>query len=121
MGTVTVKPNIAGGEPQREGNLGAVPVSHNTTANAELLAAPGANVRHHITQITVSNANTTTGTAVTIKDGTTAKYTIPAPIGSGGTVNFDPPLRMTANTAVNIALAGNGPVVTVSANGFKAA
>ena len=89
------------------------------TADTALEAAAGAGVRTYATSISVINTSAT-ATYVTIKDGTTAIYEIPAPANNGGAVvPFPVPLRGTANTALNFASAAAVTTMRVCYNGYK--
>ena len=73
------------------------------TADDVAKAAAGAGVRNYVTSCQVINAHATQGTEVVIKDGSTVIWRGWAePTGGGCAARFDPPLRGTANTAINV-------------------
>jgi hypothetical protein len=97
-----------------------------TTTGVTAKAAAGAGIRNYVTGATVQNSNGSTSTDVQIRDG--ASGTVLARLwaqsgGGGASVKFDPPLRGTANTLVEIAegtaTATNG--VFVNLQGYTAA
>ena len=82
----------------------ASPAAVTDTSDDAAKAAGGGSVRNYITGIQVMNSHATTGTAVVIKDGSTVLWQgYAAPVGGGCSAQFNPPLRGTANTAVNVA------------------
>lgn len=88
-----------------------------TTAATAVLAAGAAGQRAYITDLTFDN----TGAAaarVTVSDGATRMFSATVPAGSSWTKTFGTPLRGTAATAVNAALAVAG-TVTVSVQGYR--
>lgn len=85
-------------------------------------AAAGAGIRNYITGIQVMNGHDTVGTAVVIKDGSTVIWQGWAEqTGGGCSAKFDPPLRGTANTAVNVANVTTGSSTFFNLQGFVAA
>jgi hypothetical protein len=92
------------------------------TADDEAKAAGAAGVRHYITGIQVFNGHDTTGTEVVIKDGSTVIWRGWAEqTGGGASAKFDPPLRGTAATAVNVANIANSSSTYFNLQGFSAA
>ena len=92
------------------------------TADDAIRAAGGAGVRHYLTNLTVINAHATVGTEVVIKDGSTVIHRgYAAAAGGGYVIQFSPPLRGTAATALNVACITTGSATVVSASGFSAA
>lgn len=91
-----------------------------STAMTSELAAPGSGIRLWITGVCIANSSTTDIT-VDLQDGAsgTVLWTLSAPGGGGCNCQFNPPLRLSANTA--LAFDGSAAVntLTVSANGFK--
>ncbi len=82
----------------------ASPAAVTDTSDDVAKAAAGASIRNYITSIQVMNGDDTVGTAVVIKDGSTVIWQGWAEqTGGGCAAKFDPPLRGTANTAVNVA------------------
>lgn len=96
------------------------------TTGVTVKAAAGAGIRNYITKVSVINSHQTTSTEVVIRDGAagTVLWRGWAQAAGGGCADkFDPPLRGTANTLVEIAevttTATAGVLVNVS--GFEAA
>lgn len=74
------------------------------TSDAALVAAPGAGQSIYVTSISASNTSATKS-RVDIKDGTTIRYSMMLAADGGGFVqDFNPPWKITANTALNGAL-----------------
>lgn len=97
-----------------------------STAGVTAKAAAGANVRNYVTSIQVINSHATVGTEVCVKDGaggTVLHRGWAAAAGGGYTARFDPPLRGTANTLIEIAeVTETGTAgVLVNLQGFTAA
>jgi hypothetical protein len=91
-----------------------------STAFAAGLAAPGAGVRLWIAGITIANSSATFCT-VDLRDGAAGAvlWTFPVPATGGVTHRFDPPLRLTANTALAYDASAAISTLSISANGFK--
>lgn len=91
------------------------------TSNTAVIAAQGAGIRIYVTHINVLNTSGT-ATLVNIKNGTTTIYTVNAPATSGQvSLTLPVPLRLTANTALNVNCATTSANVIVSASGYKGA
>jgi len=91
------------------------------TADDEAKAAGGAGVRNYITGVQVFNSHDTTGTAVVIKDGSTVIWQGWAEqTGGGCSAVFNPPLRGTAATAVNVANITTSSSTFFNLQGFTA-
>lgn len=72
--------------------------------DAALVAAPGAGQSIYVTGISASNTSATKS-RLDVKDGTTIRYSMMLAADGGGFVDhFDPPWKITANTALNGAL-----------------
>jgi hypothetical protein len=85
-------------------------------------ASAGAGVRNYITGVQVFNGHDTVGTEVVIKDGSTVLWRGWAEqTGGGCSARFDPPLRGTAATAVNVANITTGSSTYFNLQGFVAA
>lgn len=98
----------------------ASPAAVTDTADDEAFAAV-ASTRHYITGVQVFNGHDTVGTEVVIKDGSTVLWRGWAEqTGGGCSAKFDPPLRGTANTAVNVANITTGSSTYFNLQGFKA-
>lgn len=90
------------------------------TSDTTVISAPGSGYRLYITQLTVINSHSTTGTWVNIKSGSTTVYTVYAAPGGGGvSITFRSPLRLGSNEALVAACATSGANVRVSACGYK--
>ena len=91
-----------------------------STAFASGLAAPGAGVRLWITGVTLSNSSSSFIT-VDLRDGAAGSvlWTFPVPATGGVTHTFNPPLRLTANTALAYDASAATTTLTISANGFR--
>lgn len=100
----------------------ASPAAVTDTADDVAKAAGGAGVRNYITGIQVINSHASTGTAVVIKDGSTVLWQgYAAAAGGGVSAHFSPPLRGTANTAVNVANITTSSSTFFNLQGFTAA
>jgi len=100
----------------------ASPSAVTDTADDEAFAAGAAGVRHYITGVQVFNGHDTVGTEVVIKDGSTVKWRGWAEqTGGGCSARFDPPLRGTAATAVNVANITTGSSTYFNLQGYQAA
>ena len=91
-----------------------------STAFTSGLAAPGSGVRLCITAVTICNSSSTFCT-VDLRDGSSGSvlWTLPVPATGGVVQRFDPPLRLTANTALAFDASAATTTLTISANGFK--
>lgn len=90
------------------------------TSDTAVIAAQGAGVRIYVTHIIVTNSHATVGTFVLVKDGSTEIYNgYAAAAGGGFALTLPVPLRLTANTALNVACATTGANVRASASGYK--
>ena len=91
-----------------------------STAFTSGLAAPGAGVRLCITSVTICNSSATFCT-VDLRDGSAGSvlWTLPVPATGGVVQRFDPPLKLTANTALAFDASAATTTITISANGFK--
>lgn len=91
-----------------------------STAFASGLAAPGSGVRLYIKKVTIANSSSAFCT-VDLRDGAAGSvlWTIPVPANGGAIEAFDPPLRLTANTALAFDASTATTTLSISANGFK--
>lgn len=90
------------------------------TADDEVKAAV-AGTRHYVTSVQVINAHDSTATEVVIKDGSMVLWRGWAEQAGGGvSAKFDPPLRGTANTAINVANITNASQTYFNLQGFSA-
>lgn len=100
----------------------ASPAAVTDTADDEAKGASGAGIRNYVTGVQVFNGHDTTGTEVVIKDGSTVIWRGWAEqTGGGCSAKFDPPLRGTANTAVNVANITNSSSTYFNLQGYSAA
>lgn len=89
------------------------------TADDEAKAAV-ASTRHYVTSVQVINAHDSVATEVVIKDGSTVLWRGWAEqTGGGVSAKFDPPLRGTENTAINVANITNGSQTYFNLQGFS--
>lgn len=85
-------------------------VNITTTGDNAIVAAPGAGQSIYVTNIFLSNDGTSKVTC-NVKDGTTTRMTANmAADGGGVNRDFNPPWKLTANTALNAALSATGDV-----------
>ena len=99
----------------------ASPAAVTDTADDEAKAAGAAGVRHYITGCQVFNADDTVGTEVVIKDGSTVLWRgWCEQTGGGASAVFNPPLRGTAATAVNVANITTSAETYFNLQGFSA-
>ena len=107
-----------GSTPEQRGN--GKGTFTNTTA-ADILAAPGANIRWVVTNIKVVNAHATVGTKVEIRDGTTViMQGFAAALGGGWTLsNPEGIFHGTGNTAITARNVTTGADVDVFCSGYK--
>lgn len=93
------------------------------TTDVVLRAAGGAGVRNYLTSLQVTNESAT-ATEVVIKDGAAViwrdVFDGDGP-KAGSVIRFDPPLRGSANTALNVACITTGTKTYVNAQGYFAA
>ena len=90
------------------------------TGDVALVVAPGAGQSIYVTHITGSNTSST-GVRLDFKDGTTSrKEMFLAADGGGAVIPFDPPWKITANTAFNGALSAAVTDVRVGTHYFVA-
>lgn len=94
--------------------------SNTDGTSTSLIAAQGASVKTYITSIAITNTSAS-NIYVELKDGTTAKYTIPAPANSGAIITLPTPLVGTANTAWNFDPSAAASTIYCSAAGYKGA
>ena len=92
--------------------------SNTDGTSTSLIAAQGAGVKTYLTAIILTNTSSS-NIYVEIKDGATAKLTIPVPANSGAVVTLPVPLGGTANTAWNFDPSAATTTVYCSAVGFK--
>jgi hypothetical protein len=95
----------------------------NTTGVTAKTAA-GAGIRNYVTHAQVINGHATVSTDVQIRDGasgTVLHRGFAQAAGAGYTCKFDPPLRGTANTLIEVACGTTGSAVYVNLQGYVAA
>lgn len=94
------------------------------TSGVTAKAAAGASVRNYITSCQVINGHATVNTDVQIRDGASGTVLwrgFAQNSGGGASVRFDPPLRGTANTLVEVACGTTGSATYFNLQGFTAA
>jgi len=91
-----------------------------STAFVSGLAAPGAGIRLYVKNVTLCNSSATFCT-LDLRDGAAGSvlWTFPVPATGGVTHTFDPPLKLTANTALAFDASAATTTLTISVNGFK--
>jgi hypothetical protein len=94
------------------------------TTGVTAKAAAGAGVRNYITRVQVINGHATVSTDVQIRDGASGTVLwrgFAQAAGGGVSAVFDPPLRGTANTLVEVACGTTGTATYFNLQGFTAA
>lgn len=94
------------------------------TTGVTAKAAAGAGVRNYITHVDVVNGHATVSTDVQIRDGASGTVLwrgFAQAAGGGVSAEFNPPLRGTANTLVEIACGTTGTATYFNLVGFTAA
>lgn len=94
------------------------------TTGISAKAAAGAGIRNYVTRAEIVNGHATVSTDIQIRDGAagTVLWRGFAQAAGGGVICvFDPPLRGTANTLIEIAAGTTGSAVYVNLHGFVAA
>lgn len=89
------------------------------TGDTAVIAAQAAGVRIYVTNISVANSSAATNSIIEIKDGSTVIWRTTAPAGGGSNLHFDPPLRGTAATALNMAALTAATTIYFSVSGYK--
>lgn len=95
-----------------------------TTTGVTVKTAAGAGVRNYLKSIQVINGHATVDTDVQIRDGasgTVLHRGFAKAAGGGYAANFEPPLRGTANTLLEVACGTTGAAVYVNAQGYTSA
>lgn len=94
------------------------------TTGVSAKAAAGAGIRNYITHCQVINGHATVDTDVQIRDGASGTVLwrgFAKAAGGGVSANFNPPLRGTANTLVEVACGTTGSATYFNLQGFVAA
>jgi len=92
--------------------------SNTDGTNTQVLAAGAAGIKHHITDVTITNTSAS-NIIVELKDGTTTKWTFPVPANGGVTHSFKTPLVGSAATAWNFDPSAATTTVYCSVAGYK--
>lgn len=94
-----------------------------TTSATAIKAAGAAGIRNYLKTLHFQNSSGATATTVIVLDGATtiAQFNAPISMASPAVVTFDPPLRGTAATALNINCGAAGANVIVNAQGYQGA
>lgn len=92
-----------------------------STSAVSCIAAAGSGVKTYLTDIILSNSDTTpTNTFVDILDGVTVKIAkVPVPAGGGCVIRLESPIGGTANTAWQFQSSASVTSLSVSMSGFK--
>lgn len=92
------------------------------TTDTAIKAAAGAGVRNYLRGIQFKNT-AAVASEIVIKDGSTVIWRghVSASMSFSDGWTFDPPLRGTANTALNVALITTGTATIISAQGYTGA
>lgn len=110
--------------PGNTWNYAAASGGITNTTGVTAKAAAGAGVRNYVTMCQVINGHATVDTDVQIRDGasgTVLHRGFAKAAGGGYTCQFDPPLRGTANTLIEVACGTTGTATYVNLQGFVAA
>ncbi len=94
------------------------------TTGVTVKAAAGAGIRNYITSVDVENGHATVSTDVRILDGASGTVLwrgFAQAAGGGVAIEFNPPLRGTANTLVEVANGTTGSATYFNVRGFVAA
>lgn len=92
--------------------------SNTDGTSTQCIAAGGSGIKQYLTSIILTNTSSS-NIYVEIKDGSTAKLTLPLPANSGCVFNPPVPLPGTANTAWNFDPSAAATTVYCSMIGFK--
>ena len=102
-------------------NLEAIVTGNATNTDGtstSCIATSGSGIKTYLTSVILANTSAVAIT-VDIKDGSTTKFTLPIPAGSGCIFNPPVPIPGTANTAWNFDPSAAATTVTCSMVGFK--
>ena len=110
--------------PNQQWTYAAASGGITNTTGVTAKAAAGAGVRNYITRAQIINGHATVSTDVQIRDGASGTVLwrgFAQAAGGGITAVFDPPLRGTANTLVEVACGTTGTATYFNLQGFTAA
>lgn len=110
--------------PASTWNYAAASGGITNTTGVTAKAAAGAGIRNYISRVQVINGHATVSTDVQIRDGASGTVLwrgFAQAAGGGASVVFDPPLRGTANTLVEVACGTTGSATYFNLQGFVAA
>jgi hypothetical protein len=117
QGVLTVRPYTI---PELEWSYAAASGGIINTTDVALAAAAGAGLRRYITSMTLSN-NSATATEVVLKDGATIIWRGHLPANAPNVpIQFNNPLKTSANAALNVACITTAAAVYVNAQGYTA-
>lgn len=103
-----------------ENFLNPVPTAAITDTTSTQVMAAIASFRNYVTYCKVTNSHASVGSFVQILDGSTVVDSgYVAPAGGGFVTKYDPPIRGTANTALNCQATTTGANFKCSCGGFK--
>lgn len=95
------------------------------TSGVTIKAAAGAGIRNYLTQIQIVNGHATVSTEVVVRDGAGGTVLWRSWMRANGSnimvVNFEIPLRGSANTLLEVACVTTGTATYISAQGYVAA
>lgn len=94
------------------------------TTGVSAKAAAGAGIRNYVTEAQIVNGHATVSTDVQIRDGASGTVLwrgFAQAAGGGISAKFDPPLRGTANTLIEVACGTTGTATYFNLQGFTAA
>lgn len=95
-----------------------------TTART-IKAAAGAGIRNYLVALQAVNAHATVSTEIAVRDGASGtviwRFWLRANGANVGVINFDPPLRGSANTLLEVVCITTGTATYINAQGYTAA
>ena len=95
-----------------------------TSSGVSARSAAGAGLRHYITRAQVVNGHATVSTDVQIRDGASGVVlwrVFANALGGGAAAEFDPPLRGSINTLIEVACNTSGAAVYINLQGYTEA
>lgn len=122
--TVGKQVNYPYAVPGNTWNYAAASGGITNTTGVSARAAAGAGIRNYITRVQVINGHATVSTDVQIRDGASGTVLwrgFAQAAGGGVACDFDPPLRGTANTLVEVACGTTGSATYFNLQGFSSA
>jgi hypothetical protein len=119
-GTGNISPLNGGFPAQIVAQWNTAATKDGATTTATLLAAPGTGIRAYITEAQCVNSSASTVSVAKVLDGSTVIWYIPCPAAGAANapVHFNPPLRVTSNAAVGMAVSVAITTAYLSASGY---